>query len=296
MANFTLLNILLRDNSSKNNIIWATDDYYEKLGEGFSFKDCITPNLVTGVNKDIVKPRILKSLEVKGKRTKQKAEVFTPSWICNAQNNLVDNEWFGIPYQFNKETSKGWETNYEKIKFPKDKTWEDYVSSTRLEITCGEAPYLTSRYDTTSGNKIHPKDRIGFLDRKLRVISENIQSKKDWLDWATIALQSTYGYEWQGDNLLLARKNILKAVMDYHKYVFNETPPTQYLINFAKIISWNIWQMDGLKGVIPLSCSENCKVCKSKKVSLKNHDGIYCKIMDWKEGKSIYFVDLVKDD
>jgi hypothetical protein len=31
------------------------------------------------------------------------AEVFTPSWICNAQNNLIDNTWFGRDNVFNKE-------------------------------------------------------------------------------------------------------------------------------------------------------------------------------------------------
>jgi hypothetical protein len=43
---------------------------------------------------------------------------------------------------------KSWETNKEKIVYPKGKTWQDYVRDTRLEISCGEAPYITSRYDT----------------------------------------------------------------------------------------------------------------------------------------------------
>jgi hypothetical protein len=39
-----------------------------------------------------------------------------------------------------------------------------------MEISCGEAPYLVSRYDTVSGNIISVDDRIGLLDRKLRVV------------------------------------------------------------------------------------------------------------------------------
>ena len=54
-----------------------------------------------------------------------------------------------------------------KINFEsKDKTWIDYVNDKRLEVSCGEAPYIVSRYDTVTGIIIDPKDRIGILDRK----------------------------------------------------------------------------------------------------------------------------------
>lgn len=67
----------------------------------------------------------------------------------------------------------------------------------RLEITCGEAPYLISRYDTTTGETIPLEQRIGLLDRKLRVVSENTSTSGEWLEWAQEAYKSTYGYEWQ---------------------------------------------------------------------------------------------------
>ena len=51
-----------------------------------------------------------------------------------------------------------------------------YVISKRIEITCGEAPYLVSRYDTVTGKKIDVVDRVGLLDRKLRVINENTET------------------------------------------------------------------------------------------------------------------------
>ena len=36
-------------------------------------------------------------------RSREMAEVFTPSWICNKQNNLIDNAWFGRENVFNVE-------------------------------------------------------------------------------------------------------------------------------------------------------------------------------------------------
>ena len=52
------------------------------------------------------------------------------------------------------------------------------VVAFRLEISCGEAPYLVSRYDTVTGETIPISQRIGLLDRKLRVISENTDTEE----------------------------------------------------------------------------------------------------------------------
>ena len=59
----------------------------------------------------------------------------------------------------------------------------------RLEITCGEAPFLASRYDTTTGEVIPIPERIGILDRKLRIVTENAGTQPDeWLKYACIVV------------------------------------------------------------------------------------------------------------
>ena len=304
-----LLQILLKDHSSGKTIIWATNNY-SSLGYGFQSSDHITVESVTDVNGNVVKPRVEKTKEEQTERIKQKAEVFTPSWICNKQNNLVDNAWFGEDNVFNTEDGKDWIPTLNSIHFPTKtgKTWQDYVLDTRLEITCGEAPYLASRYDTVSGEYINVERRIGLLDRKLRVVSENNDSEENWLEWATIAFQNIYGYDWQGDNVLLARENLLFTFIDYYQNKFKKSPDIENIRNIAKILSWNIWQMDGLKFVIPDSCKQkgsnqlsifedefdkgSCYGC------IKNdpysHTGIYCKIKDWKTNKTVKFVSLLK--
>ena len=90
-----------------------------------------------------------------------------------------------------------------------------YVQSRRLEVTCGEAPFLASRYDAATGEMIPVARRIGILDRKLRVVSENAATEDEWRKYATHAVQSTYGYEYQGDNLLLARVNLLLTYAEH---------------------------------------------------------------------------------
>lgn len=299
-----LLSILLKDKTSGKNIIWATDNYASK-GTIYESYQHITSSSVTGRYGQVIKPRINKSKKEQQLRIKHKAEVFTPSWICNAQNNLIDNSWFGKESVFNIENDQTWITNTNKIVFSniKGKTWKDYVKANRLEISCGEAPYLISRYDTVTGQWIDVKDRIGILDRKLRIVNENTVSEGEWYKWVIKAYQSIFAFEWQGDSLLIARENLLFTFIDYYVDRFKKNPTKEYLTEIAQILSWNIWQMDGLKFVIPNTCKptpkmqmsffeeddkmEDCIGCKNG--DFNKHTGTYCKVMNWSTKKSVEF-------
>ena len=120
-------------------------------------------------------------------------------------------------------------------------------------------------------------------------------------------MQSSYGFDWQGDNVLIARENLLFTIAEHYEAKFNEKLETQDIVGFAKVIAWNIWQMDGLKFVIPNSCCtkeiidedlfERRVVSKPCVGCLKNdntkHNGIYCLIKDWETHRNIRFVDMV---
>ena len=269
-----VLAVLLKDRSTGRNLIWATDDYAAR-GKGFGANDEMQVAQIVDKDHPVIRPRVDKNAEEQRQRSVKRAEVFTPSWICNKQNNLVDAAWFGwkkpdsSPFnaeiaKFDPETEFGWKSTCGKgnIKFPKGKTWQEYVKAPRLEVSCGEAPYLASRYDTVSGRVIPIGERIGLLDRKLRVITENIGTGdiQDWLYYAKRAVQSIYGFDWQGDNVLLARENVLFTVVEsFNADFFGDESSclnwtTKSLLEFAEIISWNIWQMDGIKYVVPMSC------------------------------------------
>ena len=313
-----LLAQLLRDHTTQKNIFWATDDY-ASLGEGYGYYEPITIASITGEHGFVIQPRVLKSPEDQLSRTKNKAEVFTPSWVCNVQNNLIDEAWFGRKNVFNLEhpETKTWTATTSPITFPEGKTYKDYIRSTRMEITCGEAPYLASRYDTTTGEFIPIPQRIGMLDRKLRVISENTTTTGEWLKMAQEAYKNIYAYEWQGDNLLLAREALLMTFIEYYTEKFGTKPQSRSIKSIAYIISWNVFQMDGLKGVVPNSCKHNqtiieaslfgdqkttivCPGCQNE--SIIGHNGIHCLIRDWgnkdsqtgENNRKIRFVDLLK--
>lgn len=315
-----LLAELLRDHTTGGNIFWATEDY-TSLGESYGYYEPITIPYITGEHGSVIQPRVLKSRAEQINRTKDKAEVFTPSWVCNVQNNLIDEAWFGRKDVFNHEhpKTKTWTATMDPIVFREGKTWKDYIHSTRMEITCGEAPYLVSRYDTTTGEFIPIPQRIGMLDRKLRVISENISDSGEWLKMAQEAYKNIYAYEWQGDNLLLAREALLMTFIEYYIDKFGKKPTDRSIKYIAYIIAWNVFQMDGLKGVVPNSCQHNkvvieqtlfekvervvvCQGCQNE--SIKGHNGIPCLIRDWgckdpitgENNRKIRFIDLVKND
>ena len=303
--NKRLLELLLIDRSTNRNIVWATNDYAE-YGEYYAPNCEITIEQIIRGNADIIKPRITKAKEEQNNRTRDRAEVFTPSWICNAQNNLIDEQWFGRKDVFNIVEGKKWTAIRERIIFPIEsgKTWEDYVKANRMEITCGEAPYLVSRYDTVSGEQISDiYERVGLLDRKLRIICENIKDESEWLKWVKIAYQSIYGFEYQGDNLFLARENLLFTFEDYLIYQFNRTPTDAELCEIAEIISWNIWQMDGLTFTAPYSETESIDAEPQLALFSFGDDEqpkvekepIFCVIKDWfGKGKKIEYRTLLK--
>ncbi len=150
-----LLNILLKDHTTskediQRNIFWATSDY-EYLGEGYQYDSPILPCLITGDNGHVIMPRILKSRDTQTARSREMAEVFTPSWICNAQNNLIDEAWFGRKDVFNTEYTDEqgchrWKPNSEKIQFRRFDRYRGFLLrdglGERRHDLCGILPAL----------------------------------------------------------------------------------------------------------------------------------------------------------
>ena len=238
---------LLIDKTTGENIIFAEDEY-----EGYNLTDHYTEDIMKElIASKQLNYRVRKSLEHQKARTKKNAEVFTPSWICDQMITMCEP--------------------------PED--WQEFVQSTWLEITCGECPYLVNLYDSTTGEKVPIDKRIGVLDRKFRLINKHIVQKdfnneksykRKWIDTMYDAMRSTYGYEFQGDNLFIARVNVLRCFVENFYVKWNKMPPDAIIRKAIEIIQWNLWQMDGLKDTVPFSDTP-------------------AKIMDWKLNEVIEF-------
>lgn len=280
--------MLLYDHNTKKSLIFANHQF-EEIDTEFTFSAEIPlsfamkpPSVIdhTGT----FAPSFFKSQQEKTGRCKKNAEVTTPAWVINKMNSLIDNVcWSGDesinPFNKQEHLAKEWATTKTPIPFPCKRfaTWQEYVGALRIEFTCGEAPYIVSRYCCQTGRPIPTKERVGFLDRKLRVVTENTQTREEWRLATHIAVRSCYGYEYQGDNLYLGRQNILNSVVDYHIDLFDEMPGQDYLLELAYSISWNFFQMDGIKYVLPGS----------------DFSDIY--IFDWANDKPVKYVSLLNN-
>jgi len=228
-----ILEILLLDRTtsrpgSPKNIIWANDNYQQYDPVAYGATAQITPELITGSRGSLILPRAMKTKALQKERTKTKAEVFTPTWIVKKQNDTVDENF----------TSDDLET---------------YTHRKWLEIACGEAPYMATRYDMETGELIPIAERVGFVDRKLARINNEITDKDEWQRLVELAYKSSYGFEWSGDSLLIARENLLFTYRDYYLAKWGREPQYGAFEKIATIISYNIFQMDGLKFIIPLT-------------------------------------------
>lgn len=296
-----VLDILLKDHSTGKNIIWATDPPEELqtvMYEPVTDRSQITTQQLGLTHYEVVLPRMMKQTDTQQQRTRKKGEVFSPAWVCNKMNNALDADWFRAlgaeenAGQFTVELPQGWQTVETPVQFPvcKGRTpaWVQYVQSRRLEVTCGEAPFLVSRYDAATGEMIPVARRIGILDRKLRVVSENAATEDEWHKYATHAVQSTYGYEYQGDNLLLARVNLLLTYAEHLQARWQRKPTKEELQPIANIISWNLWQMDGLRlsvpGGKPQPEAEQLDLFSMFGAAEPQPPTVSCKVKNWRKG------------
>lgn len=296
-----VLDTLLKDKSTGKNIIWATDPPEELqtvMYEPVTDRSQITTQQLGLTHYEVVLPQMMKQTDTQQQRTRKKGEVFSPAWVCNKMNNALDADWFGglgageTAGQFTVELPQGWQTVETPVQFPvcKGRTpaWVQYVQSRRLEVTCGEAPFLASRYDAATGEMIPVARRIGILDRKLRVVSENAATEDEWRKYATHAVQSTYGYEYQGDNLLLARVNLLLTYAEHLQARWQRKPTKEELQPIANIISWNLWQMDGLRlsvpGGKPQPEAEQLDLFSMFGAAEPQPPTVSCKVKNWRKG------------
>ncbi len=284
-----LLDKILKDKTTGRNIVWATAAY-NFLGGKFEVNDEITSSALVSTGFKLIKTRARKDFEQQSERTKQHAEVFTPMWVCNMMNDYLDESWFGAKDVFSKDGEPT-----ECVIFPDGKDWKQYVDSRRLEITCGEAPFIISRYDVETGEVVPVKKRIGFLDRKLRVVNENAKDEEEWLKWALRAFQATYGYEFQGDNLLIARINCLMTFEDYMKERWQHKPELKDYAKVLNVIVWNIWQMDGLKGLVPyINADDNKQMSLFDMLDNDNNKNLQpdCLIHNWRRQRTVKYLAL----
>lgn len=250
----TLLRTLLSDFTTRKPIRWASEGVSD-LGAGFGRWDTLTPARVRkALKRGFLRPRAAKRAEERLARVRVYGEVFTPAGVCKRMTDVADESWL-LRATASEETPPSdlflcLPVAPTPLRFCAGRAWQDYVRRRCLEIACGEAPFLTARYDVATGETLPWALRYGLLDRKLRALPICL-NRQAWHLWARRAYAATYGYEYQGDNLFLARCNLLLTFEEAHRMRWREGPSREALQAIAETIARNLWQMDGLTGATP---------------------------------------------
>mgnify|MGYP000334055629 FL=1 len=115
------------------------------------------------------------------------------------------------------------------------------------------------------------------------------------------AFQSVYGYEFQGDSLLIARANLLLTFVDHYRNRFGTDPDKKHLKQIANVIVWNLWQMDGLTETIPFRKPPEQKVEFDMLDMLTMLDEpnsqdvpAFVRLYDWRAKTSLSYSQLLK--
>ena len=269
----TLLTILLKDRTTNKNIVWASPSY-EGMGKPFCADQPIKKNLIIGPYDSIIQPRVEKNKRNQELRTRKRGEVFTPPWLVDKQVSIVLDE-------------------IEDISF------EIFIALRWLELACGEGPYIVTRYDSITGDIIPVEERVGFLDRKLQRIAKEVNSEQEFIKWSKIAYESSYGYELQGDSLLLARENLLLSFCEYYDYTFGKLPTMKVIKQIATIISYNIFQMNGLTKQTPYSDNSKGNIQLNLFDDVNNQElqgDMFAFVKDWKNKALVSMDSISKGD
>ena len=204
------------DHIPANNYSWVNENVDTKYPD-------IAATLKKGLSFDPenVTPNYTRTASDKKSRSKHQAEIVTPIRLVKEMVEHID-----------KEMSATYGS------------WKNYARSTVIEPACGETPFITTRYDTETGKVLPISERVGVLDRKLKRVSEGARDQKDWARWAMEAVNSVFGFDLDGGNVLIARTNIVDTYADYLMNRWGRFPTNEELNELAEIVSHNYWQDD----------------------------------------------------
>lgn len=116
------------------------------------------------------------------------------------------------------------------------------------------------------------------------------------------AFEACYGYDYQGDNVLIARINLLLTFIEYHFERWQKPPGKKTVRTIAHKIAWNIWQADGLTDLTPagkpqeeplqFSFFETVNEAEEEKTGRRP---VPCIVYDWRK-KSRHMLKEIKEN
>lgn len=195
----------------------------------------ITPEWLMRHGVEQLRRRCDKSKTEQRARTKRRAEVFTPTSVVAYMVEQAESAKLGVTVE-------------ELDTVP----WRDRIQLRSADMCCGEGAFMTTLYDPITGEDIPEPERVGVLDRKLRLVVENAPMSMA-TRYLLTALRTSYACELVGDNVILARMNVLLAWREAYCRVMGTSPSVAEMTEACEVICGTVMQVDVLTGMIPAS-------------------------------------------
>jgi hypothetical protein len=168
-------------------------------------------------------------------RTKRRAEVFTPTSVVAFMNDHAEAAKCNVPVEELDTVS-----------------WRDRIQLRALDSCCGEGAFTTTLYDPITGEDIPEPERVGILDRKLRLVVEHAPMSLA-PRYLLTALRTSYACDIMGDNVILARMNVYLAWLEAYRRAMGTPPSIAEMNEACEVICGTVMQVDALTGMLPAS-------------------------------------------
>lgn len=240
-----ILVTLFKDCAAGRNIVW-TDDECVEFGDGFIGDNGIAIEKITNFSSGAIKPHIAKKQGRRFERIMTRAGAIVPSWLFNRMNNSIDAVWLDMRDVSYVKNDVERNSGLKRIVFHEKsgRSGRVYVESHRPGITCGEASFAYSHYDTVTMDASPVGGRIGFSNRMLCVVSEKIGYCREWVRWAPAAPEASSGFEFQCCCLPTCI-NVFGTFWEHQRERWSAGMAEVETGQTVWILLWNILQLNG---------------------------------------------------
>ena len=190
--------------------------------------------------------------------------------IQNYKNCFIDEKLLKI--ESNQIKSRKRVNEHGEVLTPK------WLANSMLDILPQNIEKISTRYlETSAGEGIF---LVEILKRKLELVFQNYQKRKDIEFYTLLAISNIYGLELLSDNVEIIKKNLLFLIKIYFKEKFKIPFSKKFSASTKKIINFNIINIDSIECKTPIFDRKNqILLDKEGNVIYKNE---ITRISEWK--------------
>lgn len=168
------------------------------------------------------------------------------SW--NRKLNQLDEVWFQRSGVFNTPTAEGWIPAADPVYFEDPFHWKKYVNQ---QIYVPDLDWGAALTFAGTSENLPLNERMGQLDRELRLVNENVRSQQEWQKRTSTMLARMLGCAKDPIRLFRARLCVLETCREAFQARFGHLPSARDEKALAHIVARNLFQSEDELNTVP---------------------------------------------